>query len=92
MDTAGSAAVAREHVVPCRVAPEWVLLIPPRRSLGGVDVQAAFELGVAGPLLLAYLIELVVEEGGEVLIHPYDWPVGGWYLSLTHTWISQRQL
>ena len=60
MDTAGfvspSAAVAREHVVPCRVAPEWVLLIPPRRSLGVVDVQAASEPGVAGPVLLAHLV------------------------------------
>ena len=48
--------VAQEHVVPCRVAPEWVLLIPPRRSLGVVDVQAASEPGVAGPVLLAHLM------------------------------------
>ena len=48
--------VARGHVVPCRVAPEWVLLIPPRRSLGVVDVQAASEPGVAGPVLLAHLV------------------------------------
>ena len=48
--------VAQEHVVPCRVAPEWVLLIPPRRSLGVVDVQAASEPGVAGPVLLAHLV------------------------------------
>ena len=47
---------SREHVVPCRVAPEWVLLIPPRRSLGVVDVQAASEPGVAGPVLLAHLM------------------------------------
>ena len=49
-------SVAQEHVVPCRVAPEWVLLIPPRRSLGVVDVQAASEPGVAGPVLLAHLM------------------------------------